>query len=88
MKPVIYDLEIIRAIPGGGDKEPRIEGIEYCEGWEDYANMGISCLCAYDYHEGRYRVFTERNQGEWMKLFANRDIVVGFNSARFDHKVW
>ncbi len=86
MKPVIYDLEIKKAIPGGKDKEPR-QGIEYCEGWEDHANMGIACLCAYDYHTGRYRVFTDKNQGEWMKLVANRDIVVGFNSMRFDQKV-
>jgi hypothetical protein len=40
MKYILYDLEIKNAIP---DKSP-IPGIEYCGGWNDHGNMGISVI--------------------------------------------
>lgn len=45
----IYDLEIIKAIPPKNDAD-RLPDIEYCEGWEDYANLGISvgAICYLD----------------------------------------
>ncbi len=83
---VIYDIEILRAIP---NKPPfkKLEGIEYCEGWHDHANMGIGCLCAYDYLEDRYRVFTEKNLNEFIDLIQARELLVGFNSIAFDNNV-
>jgi DEAD/DEAH box helicase domain-containing protein len=38
----IYDLEILKAIPPK-DEADRLPDIEYCDGWKDYENMGISC---------------------------------------------
>ena len=43
---LIYDCEIAKAIQGRN--ETRLEGVEYCDGWEDFGNMGISCICAFD----------------------------------------
>jgi len=82
---LIYDLEIVKAIQGRN--EERISGIEYCDGWNDHANMGISCICAYDFETDRYRVFTEGNRDDFISLATHHDILVGFNNINFDNKV-
>jgi hypothetical protein len=82
---LIYDIEIKKAIQG--KKEEKIEGIEYCADWHDHENMGISCICAYDYEEKRYRVFMEDNLGDFATLVQNHDLIVGFNSISFDNAV-
>jgi hypothetical protein len=85
MKPfLIYDIEIEKAILGRN--ETKIEGIQYCDGWNDHAGMGISCLCCYDYGTGKYRVFTASNKDQFAQLCQER-IIVGFNSRNFDNKV-
>jgi len=81
---MIYDIEIEKAIQGRG--ESRIDGIEYCNGWEDHEGMGISVICAYDYATGRFRVFTKSNRDEFSDLSADR-CLVGFNNRGFDNKV-
>lgn len=85
MKALIYDIEIVKAIPTS--KEPLIEGIEYCGGWHDHANMGISVIGAFDYSENRYRVFCKDNFIEFMELCAESDLLVTFNGLSFDDKV-
>lgn len=83
MKAIIYDCEIINAIPPR--KGEKMNGIEYCDGWRDFANMGISVIGAYDYTEDRYRVFCEDNRDAFADLCAAADICVGFNSIPFDN---
>lgn len=80
---LIYDCEIRKAILG--KNETPIEGIEYAAGWRDFANMGISCIGAYDYCEQRYRVFFEDNFAEFQNLVDNREIIVSFNGIGFDN---
>lgn len=82
---MIYDCEIIKAIPS--TKEPKIDGVEYCEGWKDYANMGVSVIGVYDYVSGRYGVFLEDNIEGFRKLIKMRDVLVGFNSIGFDNQL-
>ncbi len=84
-KTVIYDIEIKKAILGRG--ESRVDGIEYCDGFHDHANMGISCIGAYDYTEDRYRVFTDGNFEDFLALIAERDTLVSFNGIAFDNPV-
>ena len=86
MRGLIFDIEIIKAIPSR--KEPAMPGIEYCGGWDDHANMGISVISAYECDTGRYRVFLEDNFGAFEDL-ANvyRGRICGFNSINFDDKV-
>ena len=81
---IVYDIEIMKAIQGRN--EPRAEGIEYCAGWNDKANMGVSVIGAYDVLTGRTRVFTEGNFDEFESL-ARARIVAGFNSIAFDDVV-
>lgn len=37
---LIYDTEVIKGIPN----EEIIPNINYCKGWDDFVQMGISCL--------------------------------------------
>jgi hypothetical protein len=77
-----YDLEILKAIPGG---EP-LPGIEYCGGWADHAQMGISVIGAYDFRLRRYHIFLKDNFQEFQAL-ADQRLVIGFNSESFDDRV-
>lgn len=81
---LIYDIEIVKAIPL--KNKPRVDGVEYCDGWTDHANMGISVIGAYDYVEERARVFMEDNLEEFRHLAASR-LMVSFNGINFDNKV-
>ena len=84
MNALIYDIEIVKAVP---TKEPRIEGVEYCIGWGDHANMGVSVVCAYDYETERYRVFTKETFGELAELMQSRSPLVAHNIIGFDNQV-
>lgn len=83
---IIYDCEIVKCIPprNFSDMDPELE---YCSGWEDFPNMGISVICAYDYTTNEYRVFLEDNFDMFASLVLSHDRIVGFNSARFDNKL-
>lgn len=82
---LIYDIEIEKAIQS--KNEERIANINYCNGWQDHANMGISVIGAYDYETDRYHVFCKDNFDRFLHLLANHSCVVGFNSRRFDNRV-
>ena len=82
---IVYDIEIKNAICKRG--EAPTPGIQYCKGFGDVENMGISTLCAYDYDEDRYRVFCEDNLDEVESLFRQHDVIVGYNSIHFDNAV-
>ena len=82
---VVYDLEIKKGILMKG--EEATPGIEYCAGWHDHANTGISVMGVYDYLEDRYRVFCDDNKNEFFKLLSERQIWVHFNGLSFDNKV-
>jgi hypothetical protein len=85
MNLLIYDCEIIRAIPDR--RGPLISGIEYCEGWNDHAHMGVSVLCAYEWGVG-YHVYLEDNFAEFKaKAEATDTISIGFNNRRFDDQL-
>lgn len=83
---LIYDIEIVKAIPPKDDKE-RLPDIEYCAGWHDHAGMGVSVIGAYDYVEDRYRTFCQDNFDEFRDLIECHDQIVGFNSIPFDNQV-
>lgn len=95
-KSIIYDLEIIRAIP---TKDEQIDpAIEYCKGWGDHQGMGISIITTYaspgfsSFPEG-IRTFVNQESAipydfpDFQLLLAEKPIVIGFNSTRFDDKV-
>lgn len=82
---IIYDIEIVKAI---GDKwTVRSADIEYCDGWHDHANMGVSVIGVYDYTQERYRVFCEDNFDAFKELVTEADKIIGFNNIAFDNMV-
>lgn len=85
MKPfLVYDCEIIKGILGKNERP--VEGVEYCAGWRDFPNMGISVIGAYDYWDDRYRVFCDDNFDEFKVLAAERS-PVSFNGIAFDDQL-
>ncbi len=84
MNFIIYDIEIIRAIPMKG--EPKIQGIEYADGFRDVENLGISVIGTYDYQTRKYHAYLEDEFGAFETLAAKRK-VVSFNGILFDDLV-
>lgn len=96
MKILFYDCEIIKCIP---DKNQR-EDLEYCGGWHDFSNMGISVIGTWRNFDsfnplGKYEAFVNHgsyiNQSPPIQSFlkfqelANKaDLIIGFNSISFD----
>ena len=82
---LIYDLEIKKGILGKG--EPPISGIEYCDGWHDHANMGISVLGAWCGMTSLPLVFDDHNKDLFTRSLSNYQHLVTFNGIGFDDKV-
>lgn len=78
---IILDVEIKKAILGRNDI-PRT-GIEYCEGWRDFAGMGIACVCTFDVTSGLSRVFLEEDLQD-LQGYLDGKPTSGFNTRRFD----
>lgn len=78
---IVLDAEIKKAIPSR--KEPNIEGIEYCDGWRDFGNMGIACVCTFDITTNLSRVFFEQDLLELGEYLKGKP-TAGFNTRRFD----
>jgi len=82
MKILVYDAEIVNAIPTKG--QAPLPGIKFCKGWSDHEGMGVSVICAYLWDDG-YRVFLEDNFGAFKALAeAPTTLCVGYNNRVFD----
>jgi hypothetical protein len=92
----IYDLEVLKAIPPK-DEADRLSGIQYCEGWGDFAGMGVSCwaLCFFD--SASEAIFGDQCGTDPKALIAELDkadiemggglCLGGFNSKKFDDRL-
>ncbi|MEN9433909.1 MAG: hypothetical protein RLZZ422_1498 [Pseudomonadota bacterium] len=87
MKPsyLIYDCEIIKAIPPKPN-EPHYEDIDYCEGWKDFAGMGISVIGAYS-SITELHVFCADNFHIFQGRLDQHDVIVDFNGHNFDRNL-
>lgn len=85
MKILIYDCEIIKAIRD--PKKVDLAHIEYCDGWDDYENMGISVIGVNFISENVDAVFSHNSNID-LETFQNgldvADVLVGFNNQSFD----
>lgn len=85
MKLLVYDAEIVNAIPERGT--PPLEGINYCKGWTDYFGMGVSVVCAYAWDQG-YRIFLKDNFAAFRELAEAPDtLCIGYNNRSFDDRL-
>lgn len=98
MNVLIYDSEIIKCIPD--PRKINLAHLEYCEGWEDHKNMGISVIGTYrfnkKYNFEAYEAFSEDyininnldfNTAEiedFDMILSYIDVIVGFNNQHFD----
>ena len=97
MNILIYDCEIIKAVPVDYKKVEPIEGIEYCEGWKDFDNMGISVIGAYLSWEKEFIAFTDEPNVKrtskvlplsyFQEALNEADVIVGFNHISFDNNL-
>lgn len=82
MKMMVYDAEIINAIPTKGAAP--VPGVSYCQGWGDHVGMGVSVIAAYVWDQG-YRIFLADNMHEFRELAESPEtLCVGFNNHAFD----
>jgi hypothetical protein len=82
---LIYDIEIAKAIP---PKHP-VKGIEYCNGWSDFENMGIAVIGYKWSHEANARhTLSAIGFLDMLMQYEEEDYkLVGFNSRSFDDKL-
>lgn len=85
MKTLIYDCEIIKCIP---DKKGNIElGWEYCKGWHDHVNMGLSLIGAWLSWDNSIRIYPQSAFNAFQEAVNRAELIVGFNSISFDDKL-
>lgn len=71
---VVYDCEIVNEIKGNIT-------------WNDHDKMGLSVACLYDYRTDDYSVYFDQASRELADRLNEADLVVGFNTTGFDHKL-
>lgn len=86
IKALIYDIEIEKGIRPS-DPTKIIEGIQYCDGWRDFDNMGISVICGYSYIDQNCKVWLGENLADFAEEYNKHSVVVGFNNYAFDDKL-
>ena len=88
VQALIFDCEIINCIPNS--KEPNNPKYKYCNGWTDYANMGIATIGIAALHSPDTWFFAERG-GVRLESFIRlmrSHFLIGFNSKNFDDKLF
>lgn len=96
MSFLVYDLEILKAIPPANAAE-RLAGVNYCNGWDDHTGMGVACICAW---EGAAQAmvrfadipgdglpFPVYRLSAFENLATRASVLVSFNGVRFDNRV-
>ena len=78
---IVFDVEIKKAILGRN--ETPVQGVECCEGWRDFANMGVACVCTFDTDTYLARAFVDDNLGDFQSYVRSKE-TGGFNTKRFD----
>ncbi len=83
MNYLLYDCEIIRCIPpSDGQFNPTLE---YCAGWRDFGNMGISVIGAATAHGEPEAYLSVEDFMKPLEVAIAQDLpTVGFNSIGFD----
>jgi len=74
MKIVVYDLETKNSPVTKDD-------------WKNWAWMGISVGCAYDFSTGEYSVFLDDNLQALVDLLNSADMIAAFNHVSFDNNL-
>ena len=90
-KILIYDCEIIKAIRD--PKKVDLAHIEYCNGWDDYENMGISVIGVnvIDKNDSFDLIsnhnIAKDNISEFQMGLNGAEVLIGCNNQSFDDKL-
>lgn len=70
-RPIVFDVETQYSFDevGGRDK---------------FADLKVSVVGVFDYNDGSYRAFEEKEMGEFEAMYRNASLVIGFNIKAFD----
>ncbi len=71
---VVFDIETRRSADEVG-------------GWGNISKMGVACISAYRFPQNEWLDFTEETVQDAIELLKESDLVIGFNSIRFDYTV-
>jgi hypothetical protein len=82
MKRLFYDCEIVKCIPN--QWEDNLPNYEYCDGWHDFPNMGISVIGTFVEWENIYLHFVDSELDIFQKIVNDADEIIGFNSLSFN----
>ena len=80
---LVYDCEIIKCIPTGAT----FSDYEYCGGWTDFENMGISVIGFYSNKQSLWfngYCYCLAPFHDFQRLVNSESKIVGFNSKNFD----
>ena len=81
----VYDLEIKKGILFPGDRSnPYHPSFEYCKGFDDFSNMGISTAALYTSRDDRYSVYEDRTKNRFIAQLK-APLIIGYNSRKFDN---
>lgn len=89
-KIVVLDAEIKKAIhwfkpKGEDDKDPGpLPFMDYCQGFDDFENMGLATVGTYDFEECREHIFWDDTYDLLIQQLESAELVVGFNNIPFD----
>jgi len=92
MSLLFLDCEIARCIPShrtadnpetDPDEKDR-SMYQFCDGWTDFAGMGISCVTTFSTQEARAHVYMRDNLQALIESIRQHDFVVTFNGNGFD----
>lgn len=83
-KVLIIDAEIKKAILGRGET-PKV-GVEYCDGWRAFGQMGLSVLGGYQSWDEQYRTWDSHpvSLASLHKTMSEAEHIVTFNGRSFD----
>jgi hypothetical protein len=85
MNRLIYDIEIANPIP---NKDARIDGITYANGWHDHHSMGIAVIgYKWNNEPAKHCLDAVEFFDLLVALGSERYLTIGFNSRSFDDKI-
>ncbi|WP_013325665.1 hypothetical protein [Gloeothece verrucosa] len=90
MKTLIYSSFPLNCIPdsNGRISTRHINGqriqLSYCSGWGDFPHLEISLIGCWSSWDNSIRLYPERAFSQFQKVINSSELIVGFNSLRFD----
>ncbi len=70
MRKIVFDIETKNTFQEVGSNKAR--------------DLDISLLVIYDYKDGKYKTFTEKNMADLWPILEETDLLIGYNSDHFD----